>query len=300
MLPNNVIPFDLAKTAASIVNWGDTTNAKLLGQLVSSALGLNTVSMSALVPPGSTKVTDVLDPVSGAPLYSVYTDPNGLTANVATQFGITVYQDVNGNPIQYYDGKTYHSLQADFIATPDGTVMYYIQPPSIYDQTAFDLTGDYDLFGHPGDEWRYYLVSGFSANMTSRGTVTGQGPFLSSGGATPYTGFSVAASQHTGGGAVQVAGYVLVQGLLQWPQINANAETFADVQVYKAMSLLDTFPIGDPEVLVGFLEAQYPGASFVTNNALNPPRPGNDEITLVFAKNIVLYFNTVQQALLPT
>ena len=220
--------------------------------------------------------------------------------NVSTRFGIIVYQDVNGNPIQYYDGKTYHSLQADFIATQDGTVMYYIEPPATYDQTAFDLTGDYDLFGHPGDEWRYYLVSGFSSNMTSQATVTGAGPFLSSSGATPYTGFNVAASQHTSKGAVQVAGYVLVQGILQWPQVNANAETFADVQVYKAMSLLDTFPIGDPEVLVGFLGAQYPAAAFVANKAFNPPQPGNDEISLVFAKNIISYFNTEQQALLPT
>ena len=82
--------------------------------------------------------------------------------------------------------------------------------------------------------------------------------------------------------------------------VNANAETFADVQVYKAMSLLDTFPIGDPEVLVGFLGAQYPAAAFVANKAFNPPQPGNDEISLVFAKNIISYFNTEQQALLPT
>jgi len=298
--PNNVIPFDLAKTAAGIVNWGDSINAKLLAQVLTSALGINTVAMSTMVPPGSTKVTDVLDPVSDAPLYSEYTDPNGLTVNVSTRFGIIVYQDVNGNPIQYYDGKTYHSLQADFIATQDGTMMYYIEPPATYDQTAFDLTGDYDLFGHPGDEWRYYLVSGFSSNMTSQATVTGAGPFLSSSGATPYTGFNVATSQHTSKGAVQVAGYVLVQGILQWPQVNANAETFADVQVYKTMSLLDTFPIGDPEVLVGFLGAQYPAAAFVANKAFNPPQPGNDEISLVFAKNIISYFNTEQQALLPT
>jgi hypothetical protein len=63
---------------------------------------------------------------------------------------------------------------------------------------------------------------------------------------------------------------------MQWPQINSNAETFADVQVYKSMSLLDTFPIGDPEVLTRFLKAQNPNAPFVNN----------DEISLVFAKNI--------------
>ena len=72
-------------------------------------------------------------------------------------------------------------------------------------------------------------------------------------------------------------GYVLVQGILQWPHLNSNAEIFSDVLVYKAMSLLDTFPIGDPEVLMSFLTAQYPGAPFVTNA----------EINLVFAQNIV-------------
>ena len=74
-----------------------------------------------------------MDPVSGGPLYSIYSDPNGLTVNVPTNFGITVYQDVNSNPIQHYDGKTFHSLQADYVASPDGTVMYYVQPPSTYD-----------------------------------------------------------------------------------------------------------------------------------------------------------------------
>ena len=181
VLPNNVIPFDLVKATVPIVNWGDTNNAKLLTQLITSVLGLNTVPMTLSVLPGSTLVAQVMDPVNGGPLYSIYSDPNGLTVNVPTNFGITVYQDVNSNPIQYYDGKTYHSLQADYVASPDGTVMYYIQPPSTYDQSTFNLVGDYDLFGHPGDEWRYYLVSGMSANMTSEPTVTGVGPFLSSG-----------------------------------------------------------------------------------------------------------------------
>lgn len=72
------------------------------------------------------------------------------------------------------------------------------------------------------------------------------------------------------------------------------------MQVYKSMSLLDTFPIGDPDVLVDFLETQYPGAAFVASDSKNLKRPGNQEISLVFAKNIVSYFNTVQQALLPT
>ena len=290
ILPNNVIPFDLVKGVSSVVNWGDTANVKLLTQLTTSVLGLNTVTMSPSVPPGSTKVADVLDPASGGTLYSIYTDSNGLTVNVPVNSGITVYQDVNSNPIQYYDGKTFRSLQADYVASPDGTVMYYIQPPSTYDQSSFDLLGDYDLYGHPGDEWRYYLVSGASANMTSEPAVAGAGPFLISSGAAPYTGFTIASSQHDKkSGARQVQGYVLVQGIMQWPNLNANAETFADVLVYKAMSLLDSFPIGDPEVLISFLQAQYPGAPFVAN----------DEINLVFAKNIVSYFNTLQQGLIP-
>ena len=135
--------------------------------------------------------------------------------------------------------------------------------------------------------------------MTSEASVSGAGPFLSSTGATPYTGFTIAPAQHSSSGAVQVQGYVLVQGILQWPQVNTNAETFADVQIYKAMSLLDTFPIGDPEVLIRFLEAQYPDAPFVANDTFTPNCPGNDEIALVFARNIVSYFNSQQQTLLP-
>ena len=46
VLANNVIPFDLSKSVTSIVNWGDTTNVKLLTQLMTSALGHNTVPMS--------------------------------------------------------------------------------------------------------------------------------------------------------------------------------------------------------------------------------------------------------------
>lgn len=285
VLPNNVIPFDLLKAVSSIINWGDSANARLLTQLTTSVLGLNTVQMVRAVP-GSTKLYDVMDPLDGVPLYSVYQDPNGLTVNVQGKAGITVYQDVNGNPTQFYDGKAFHSLQADYIATTDGTVMYFIEPPSTYDQSSFDLTGDYDLFGHPGDEWRYYLVSGISANMTSEPTVSSVGPFFSSGG---YTGFRIAPHGHSIIGAKLVQGYVLVQGILQWPHLNTNAETFADVQVYKAMSLLDAFPIGDLEVLIEFLKAQYSGAPFIKN----------EEICLVFARNIVSYFNALQQALIP-
>ena len=287
--PNNVIPFDLAKTAATIVNWGDTNNAKLLTQLITSALGTNTVPMSPNALPGSTLVAQVADPVRGGTLYTIYTDPNGLTVNVPTNFGITVYQDVNGNPIQYFDGKTYHSLQADYVASPDGTIMYYVQPPSTYDQSTFSLVGDYDPFGRPGDEWRYYLVSGMSSNMTGDVTFAGEGPFLVSTGAAGFTGFTIAPAQHTKTGTNQVQGYVLAQGVLQYPNLNTNAETFSDVLVYKAMALLDTFPIGDPETLIAFLGAQYPDAPFAEN----------DEINLVFARNITSYFNALQQALLP-
>jgi hypothetical protein len=85
-----------------------------------------------------------------------------------------------------------------------------------------------------------------------------------------------------------------VQGVLQWPHLNTNAETFADLQVYKAMSVLDTFPIGDPGVLIEFLTAQYPDAPFSL-----PPPSGNADIQNVFARNIISYFNAAQQALIP-
>jgi hypothetical protein len=284
--PNNVIPFDLLKNASTIVNWGDSNNAKVLTQLITSVLGTNVVPMSPSTLPGSTLVAQVADPVNGGVLYSIYTDPNGLTVNVPTNFGVSVYADVNGNPIQYFDGKTYHSLQQDYVASPDGTITYYIQPPSTYDQTTFNLTGDYDLYSMPNDEWRYYLVSGMSSNMTSYPSFAGQGPFLMSGG---YTGFTIAPQMHAKDGSNQVGGYVLVQGVMQYPNLNTNAEVFSDVLVYKSMALLDTFPIGDPGTLEAFLDTQYPNAPFVNNS----------EINLVFANNITSYMNEQQQLLIP-
>ena len=211
--------------------------------------------------------------------------------------GVVAYRDVNGNPIQYFDGKNYHTLQADYFPAVDGTITYYIQPPSTYDQTIFNLAGDDDLYGSPGDQWRYYLVSGISSDLTASESVQSAGPFLLS---AAYTGFTIASAMHDKTTAKrQVQGYVLVQGVMQWPNLNVAAETFADLQVYKSLSVLDTFPIGDPEILVAFLKAQYPGASFVEKTVAGVTTPDNPEIELVFAKTIVTYFNALQQALLP-
>ena len=296
VLPNNIIPFDIAKNAASLINWGDTNNSKLLTALTLSITRQNTVAMTPIVTPGSTKVTDVVEP-GGSVVYTVYLDPNGLTINVPVRPGLVVYRDVNGNPIQYYDGKIYHTLQADYVPSVDGTITYYIQPPSTYDQTVFSLTGDDDLYGSPGDQWRYYLVSGISSNLMANESVQSAGPFLVS---EDYTGFTIAESMHDQtSGKVQVEGYVLVQGLMQWPNLNVAAETFADVQVYKSLSVLDTFPIGDTETLVAFLKTQYPGADFVGKKVGSTTIPDNTEIEQVFAKNIITFFNSVQQSLLP-
>jgi hypothetical protein len=289
--PNNVIPWDFAKTPATIVDWADTNNAKLLTQLITSVTGSNLVAMSSSALPGSTLAAEVQDPASGSVVYEVYTDPNGMTVNVPANPGVVVYQDVNGNPVQYFDGKVYHSLQADYVASPDGTIMYYIQPPSSYDASRFNLAGDYDIFTMPGDEWRYYLVSGASSDMTGDVSFADTMPFMVSEGPGGYTGFTVATQGHDGTGTNQVKGYVLAQGVLQYPNLSTSAETFADVLIYKSMALLDTFPIGDPETLISFLEGQYPTAPFVAVE--------NDEITLVFARNITSYFNTLQQGLTP-
>ena len=76
---------------------------------------------------------------------------------------------------------------------------------------------------------------------------------------------------------------------MQYPNLNTNAETFSDLAVYKAMSLLDTFPIGDLSTLTAFLNAEFPNAPFVAN----------EEINTVFARNISSYINTLQEALIP-
>jgi hypothetical protein len=286
--PNNVIPFDLIKTAASIVSSGDSNNDKILGAFITSALGQNTVPMSRTVLEGSTVIGEIQDPEGGV-LYTSYLDPNGFVVNIATDPSITVYQDVNGNPISFFDGQEYRSLQSDYIAAGDGTILYYIQPPSTSDPSSQPLVGDYDLLGHPGDELRYFLVSGTSADMSADQTFSGTAPFLTSSGAASYTGFAIANAQHGTLGNNQVQGYLVVKGLLQCPALNVNAESFADVSVYKAMSLLDTFPLGDPSVLEAFLNAAFPNSTVA----------GNSEISEVFARNIVTYLNSTQQALIP-
>jgi hypothetical protein len=286
--PNNVIPFDLVKNAASIVSWGDTNNGKLLGALITSALGQNTVPMSRTVLEGSTVIGEIQNPAGGV-LYTSYLDPNGLVANIATDPSITVYQDVNGNPISFFDGQEYHSLQSDYIAAGDGTILYYIQPPSTYDPSSQPLAGDYDLLGHPGDEWRYFLVSGTSADMSALQAFSGSAPFLTTSGGGSYTGFTVALAQYDTSGNNQVRGYLIVKGLLQWPALNVNAESFADVSVYKAMSLLDTFPLGDPSTLEAFLNAEFPNSAVAKDS----------QISEVFARNVTTYLNITQQALIP-
>jgi hypothetical protein len=136
-----------------------------------------------------------------------------------------------------------------------------------------------------------------SSDLTASESVKGAGPFLLSG---AFGGFAIASVMHNQTtGKRQVQGYVLVEGTMQWPNLNVTAETFADVLVYKSLSVLDTFPIGDPEVLISFLKAQYPQASFVSKTVAGTAIPDNTEIELVFAKNIVTFFNTVQLSLLP-
>jgi hypothetical protein len=43
--------------------------------------------------------------------------------------------------------------------------------------------------------------------------------------------FTIGLSQHAADGSKKVQGYVLVHGILQWPHLNTNAETFADVLI---------------------------------------------------------------------
>src|SRR5206468_6039817 len=45
ILPNNVIPFDLVSSAASVVNWGDSKNSKLLTGLLRTVLGMNRLDL---------------------------------------------------------------------------------------------------------------------------------------------------------------------------------------------------------------------------------------------------------------
>ena len=272
----------VAPTNLEIVNNVIQASSLDILNLINSILGLNTVPMTGHAPIGSTRVIDIVDPV-GALVYSIYTDPNGLKINVGANPNIIVYQDVNSNPIQYFDGKTYHSLQKDYIASPDGTTMFYIQPP----QSS----------SNDSDEWRYYLVSGFSADMSSESNITKLLPFRTS---TAYKGFKVAYTSDntqkletkgtdvTTATQAPVVGYVIVKGRLEWPNLNSKFETFADVSVYKNLSIFDMFPIGDGTILNFALNARYPKASFIRY----------EDIKSVFARNIISYFNSAQLLLL--
>ena len=111
--------------------------------------------------------------------------------------------------------------------------------------------------------------------MTATVGVTGQDPFMISeastdpitGVTTPgFSGFGIANSpaQVTGVSGVNGGGYVICQTTLQYPQLNANTETIADISVYKSLSLFDLFSTGDEQILKNFTSALYQNAPFIT------------------------------------
>jgi len=311
----NVLKFDTTS-----LNWGGSKNVKLLTSLLTSALGVqNTLKLSASYPSNSVKSSMQISDVKGRLVYTAYTDMNGLVYNISNLgSNLSVYIDVNGNPLQYtLDGKSFTAILANYLPSPDGTVMYYIQPPiskatstpTQYDPTFYDLNGEYD----PGNqnqlnplvpqldltqEWTYYVVSGYSSNLTSSVGVTGQDPFMISGDYTDpitgvttpgFSGFGIANTPSkviSGNG-----GYVICQTTLQYPHLNSNTEIIADINVYKSLSLFDLFSTGDVQILQNFTTALYPHAPFITGN--------ETDIQLVLPRNVISYFNTLQQALLP-
>jgi hypothetical protein len=92
--------------------------------------------------------------------------------------------------------------------------------------------------------------------------------------------FTIGLSQHAPDGSKKVQGYLLVQGILQWPHLNTNAETFADVLLDKAMALLDTFPIGVlllypflPNCHTPALGYYYLGSTYVSSQPIYINKP---------------------------
>lgn len=133
--------------------------------------------------------------------------------------------------------------------------------------------------------------------MTPSESLQSSVPFRNS---DEFTGLAIADAMHRKTmGKCQAKGHGLVRGVMPRHNLNVATRGFADVQVYKAMSVLDTFPIGDPDVLIRFPRAQYPGASVVGRKVDGTAAPDDTEIELVFAKNIATYFNTLQQTLVP-
>jgi len=66
-----------------------------------------------------------------------------------------------------------------------------------------------------------------------------------------------------------------------------------------ALSLLDTFPIGDAEKLVAFLKAGYPNAPFLRAASAGDLTSPSTDVPVVFARNIISYFNKLQQGMIP-
>jgi hypothetical protein len=203
-----VLAAPTASGAAGPANNVIQLDVSSIPSLINSILGLNKVVMARTAPPGSRQVRDVADPADGTRLYSIYNDPNGAIINVGIAANITVYQDVNSNPIQYFDGKTYHSIQTNYTAGQDGSAMFYIEPPADYEKARLDPQYD------PGSEdWRYYLVSGFGADLPS---VTK--PF----GTVGYNGFTVAGPSST-------PATVPVKGVAP-PNVVANVQRYSRVR----------------------------------------------------------------------
>ena len=159
LLPNNVIPFDLMKGDDADRQLGRSANAKLLAQLTTSGLGLQRRANGAR----SAWLDEAVrrdGSGDGAPLYSVYQDPNGLTVNVQGKAGVTVYQDVNRESDSVLRRQE-HSIRCrpTTLATIDGTV--HVPHRAAFDvrSVAVRSHGDYDLFGHPGDEGEQYATN---------------------------------------------------------------------------------------------------------------------------------------------
>jgi len=78
-------------------------------------------------------------------LYTSYLDPTASSSPHRDRPSITVYQDVNGNPISFFDGQEYRSLQATYIAAGEAR-------SSLHPTTAVDLDDLVGELAYRGEE----------------------------------------------------------------------------------------------------------------------------------------------------
>jgi hypothetical protein len=134
-----------------------------------------------LLTPGATpgvvnapSTVSTINDINGVAVYDIYTDASK-DVYYFSRLGpnLSVYIDVNSNPIQYTtNGQTYIAILANYVPSPDGTLMYCILPPNAY--STVTATGSGATVGNPTNITTITTVvqPTISTTITNPSTVT--------------------------------------------------------------------------------------------------------------------------------